>query len=55
MLETWQVHFDDKSWHGSGYAFLAESTFCCHVHTCNFERLVATCVGCEDGKFVSIH
>ena len=27
-LGPWRQHFDDKSWRGSGYAFLAESTFC---------------------------
>jgi hypothetical protein len=27
-LGSWRQHFDDKSWRGSGYAFLAESTFC---------------------------
>ena len=24
----WRQHFDDESWRGNGYAFLAESTFC---------------------------
>jgi hypothetical protein len=24
----WRQHFDDESWCGSGYAFLAESSFC---------------------------
>jgi hypothetical protein len=23
-----RVHFDDESWHGGGFAFLAESAFC---------------------------
>jgi hypothetical protein len=27
-LGPWRQHFDDESWRGSGYAFLAESTFC---------------------------
>ena len=27
-IGPWRQHFDDESWRGSGYAFLAESTFC---------------------------
>ena len=27
-IGPWRQHFHDESWRGSGYAFLAESTFC---------------------------
>jgi hypothetical protein len=39
-LGPWRQHFDDELWRGSGYAFLAESTFCVslfrdHMLLCN--------------------
>jgi hypothetical protein len=39
-LGPWCQHFDDESWRGSGYAFMAESTSCvslfCAVRLKNF-------------------
>jgi hypothetical protein len=37
-LGPWRQNFEDESWHGSGYAFLAESTFCVFLF-CAKEKL----------------